>query len=87
MFNRQNLGRPVIREKSQSRAQYDSPSLSPAHDGTSLYPELPSLAALSLWGGLFFAQHSRPSDSHREPRMASIIITALAAAKIPTNKK
>jgi hypothetical protein len=36
-------------------------------------------------GGLFFPQ--RPDASHRERRIASIIITALAAAKIPTNKK
>jgi hypothetical protein len=54
--------RPVIREKSHLRAQHDSPSLSPAHDGTSLCPNFRALAAF-LWGGLFFAQCSRRSFS------------------------
>jgi hypothetical protein len=74
----------VIREKSQSRAQDDSPSLSPAHDGTTF------VRTSEPWPPFqwpFSAQRLRPDDFHRERRIASIIITALAAAKMPTNKK
>jgi len=46
---------PVIREKSQSRAQNDSLSLSPAHDSTSLYLHFRALGRLLLLGGLFLA--------------------------------
>jgi hypothetical protein len=48
--------------------------------------ELPSLGRPSF-GRPFSAQRLRPDDFHRERRIASIIITALAAAKMPTNKK
>src|SRR6478752_2318720 len=46
---------PCTREKSQSRDQHDSPSLSPAQDGSSPLSYFRALAALSLWGGLLFA--------------------------------
>src|SRR5262245_11406523 len=48
---------PVTREKSQFRAQHDSLSLSPAHDGTSLYLNFRALAALLLWAAYFSPQH------------------------------
>jgi hypothetical protein len=43
--------------------------------------------AARSFGRPFSAQRLRPDDFHRERRIASIIITALAAAKMPTNKK
>src|SRR5215831_1067064 len=49
---------PVIREKSQFRAQDDSLSLSPAHDGTQSLSTLPSLGPPFPLGGLFLAQRS-----------------------------
>jgi hypothetical protein len=53
---------PVIREKSQFRAQHDSLSLSPAHDGTSLYLNFRALAALLLWAAYFSPQHPRRAN-------------------------
>src|SRR5262249_1185269 len=47
---------PVIREKSQSRAQNDSLSLSPAHDSTSLYLHFRALRRLLLWAAYFWPQ-------------------------------
>src|SRR5262249_23489423 len=47
---------PVIREKSQSRAQNDSLSLSPAHDSTSLYLHFRALGRLLLWAAYFWPQ-------------------------------
>src|SRR5215467_9674132 len=44
---------PVIREKSQFRAQHDSLSLSPARDGTSLCLNFRPLAALFFWAAFF----------------------------------
>jgi len=72
---------PVTREKSQFSAQHDSPSLNPVHDGIQPLSNFRALAAPFLWGGLFSPQHSRPDDSHRERRIASLIVSALAAAK------
>ena len=46
---------PVIREKSQSRAQNDSLSLSSAHDSTSLYLHFRALGRPFLWAAYFFA--------------------------------
>jgi hypothetical protein len=61
---------------------------SPLMTAPSLCLNFRALAALSLWGGLFFRPIVRdPMICHRERRVASIIVTALAAAKIPTNKK
>src|SRR5215813_626788 len=48
---------PVIREKSQSRAQNDSLSLSPAHDSTSLYLHFRALGRPLLWAAYFWPQH------------------------------
>jgi hypothetical protein len=53
---------PVIREKSQFRAQHDSLSLSPAHDGTSLYLNFRALAALSFGRPIFRRQRSRARE-------------------------
>src|SRR5262245_48053430 len=47
---------PVIREKSQSRAQNDSLSLSPAHDSTSLYLHFRALGRPLLWAAYFWPQ-------------------------------
>jgi len=47
---------PVTREKSQFPAQHDSPSLSPVHDGTSLYLTSEPWPPLS-----FGAAYFRPS--------------------------
>jgi hypothetical protein len=46
---------PMIREKSQFRAQHDSLSLSRARDGTSLCLNFRALAALFTWAAYFFA--------------------------------
>jgi hypothetical protein len=54
--------RPVIREKSQFRAQHDSLSLSPAHDSTSLYLHFRALGRPFLWAAYFWPQHSRGSN-------------------------
>ena len=48
---------PVTREKSQFRAQHDSPSLSPAHDGIQPLSNFRALAALFLWAAYFSPQH------------------------------
>src|SRR5262249_9648561 len=46
----------VIREKSQFRAQHDSLSLSPAHDGTQSLSKLPSLSfGRPIFGPAFHA--------------------------------
>src|SRR5262249_7882871 len=52
----------VIREKSQFRAQHDSLSLSPAHDGTQSLSKLPSLGPPFPLGALFLPQRS-PRDA------------------------
>jgi hypothetical protein len=44
------------------RAQHDSPSLSPAHDGTSLCPNFRALAALSF-GAAYFSLSVRGRHS------------------------
>jgi hypothetical protein len=44
---------PAIREKSQFRAQNDSPSSSPAHDGTSLYLHFRALGRPFHWAAYF----------------------------------
>src|SRR5262245_35139475 len=50
---------PVIREKSQSRAQNDSLSLSPAHDSTIFIYTSEPWAALCFGRPIFGPKHSR----------------------------
>src|SRR5215831_7206074 len=72
---------PVIREKSQFRAQDDSLSLSPAHDGTSLYLT-PSPWPPSPLGGLFFVPaftRERMSAGHLPQSSSASRFTAGAA--------
>jgi hypothetical protein len=47
------LSAPVIREKSQFRAQHDSLSLSPTHDSTSLYLHFRALGRPFFWAAHF----------------------------------
>jgi hypothetical protein len=58
-------GRPplVIQQTAQLRAQNDSLSFSPAHDGSSLHLNFRVLAALSLGPAYFHATPGRPAGS------------------------
>src|SRR5215813_11496038 len=72
----------VIREKSQFRAQHDSLSLSPAHDGTQSLSKLPSLGPPFPLGGLFFAPaftRERVSAGHLLQSSSASRFTAGAA--------
>jgi hypothetical protein len=58
-------GRPplVIQQTAQLRAQNDSLSFSPAHDGSSIHLNFRVLAALSLGPAYFHATPGRPAGS------------------------
>ena len=71
--------RPVIREKSQFRAQHDSLSLSSAHDSTSLYLHFRALGRPFLWAAYFFAPSftlERMSADHLPQSSSSSRFTA-----------
>src|SRR5262249_24942583 len=68
---------PVIREKSQSRAQNDSLSLSPAHDCTSLYLHFRALGRPLIWAAYFWPQ----AFTRQRMRFASIKRGVMVAYK------
>ena len=65
---------PVTREKSQFPAQHDSPSLSPVHDGTSLYLTSEPWPPLS-----FGAAYFRPSIRDPMILIANVVARLILA--------
>jgi hypothetical protein len=75
-------GRPrlVILETAQFRAQNDSLSLSPVHDGSSLHLNFRILAALSLGRPIFCPANGPPAGSGRVGQLHSDTLQTIMAA-------